>query len=405
NHDALNASDNASILSSALSSCANLSIAGTSYTLSADISGWNGGTCFNVSAENITLDCQGHAASGANATNTHGVYSDKFNTTVKNCRITDFGNGIFFNYTSEGTIQNCTISTINTSATWNGIGIAIEYSNRVAITNVSTNGSRYGLGYDHSNNSVVSNTAIYSQTQNSVRALSFKAGSNNNSISNISILSRSHGVYIDGGENNTIDCQGGMINGSNQSASYGMYSSEFNATIRNCQIENYEMGVFYNRANRSSILNTTINTTHGQGYGIYICNGSEFARIENTSAYAQNKTAIYLLSDSADIIDSSGTTSASIAIYLNRVNFTNITNTNASSYTSYAFYMVYGANNTLSAVSGYSYSQTGIGISATSENNISNSNFTSYTNNAIYMQSSATRNIFSNTTATSTLNS
>jgi alpha-tubulin suppressor-like RCC1 family protein len=80
------------ITSESLTSCGILS---SNYTLTNNVS-INGSTCFTITDQNVTLDCNGYSIIGNNTLNTWGVYTDKFNTTVKNCRIEGFDVGIYY---------------------------------------------------------------------------------------------------------------------------------------------------------------------------------------------------------------------------------------------------------------------------------------------------------------------
>ena len=54
-------------------------------------------TCFTIAADNVTLDCQGHLINGTEDIALHyvsGVYSNYSNTTIKNCVIAGFYDGI-----------------------------------------------------------------------------------------------------------------------------------------------------------------------------------------------------------------------------------------------------------------------------------------------------------------------
>ncbi|MCX8175423.1 MAG: hypothetical protein N3E51_04415, partial [Candidatus Micrarchaeota archaeon] len=90
-----------------LSSCANLNSANTVYDLTQNIS--SAGTCINVTAANVTLNCSGFTITGANATGTYGVYSNQFNTTVRGCIISNFTHAIFYEGASNGSIINNTL--------------------------------------------------------------------------------------------------------------------------------------------------------------------------------------------------------------------------------------------------------------------------------------------------------
>ncbi|MCX6776299.1 MAG: hypothetical protein NT130_05630 [Candidatus Micrarchaeota archaeon] len=100
-----------------------------------------------VTAANVTIDCQGHLIDGVDIiSETYGVYSDQFNTTIKNCIFTDWNNPIvWYNIgDSEGSISNVTFS-----GTQNGIflydvnNVMVEnitaYSNDIALAYVGNN--------------------------------------------------------------------------------------------------------------------------------------------------------------------------------------------------------------------------------------------------------------------------
>lgn len=77
-----------------ISSCQILNQSNTVYTLTQDInSSWY--MCFNVSANNVTLDCQGHSVTGISGAY-YGVYSKRNQTTVRNCAISNYTYGMMF---------------------------------------------------------------------------------------------------------------------------------------------------------------------------------------------------------------------------------------------------------------------------------------------------------------------
>ena len=48
-----------------ITNCSNLTVAGETYLLAInDIDNWDKGNCFNIQADNITLDCDNHYVDG-----------------------------------------------------------------------------------------------------------------------------------------------------------------------------------------------------------------------------------------------------------------------------------------------------------------------------------------------------
>ncbi len=112
------------------------------------------GTCFKVTAPNIVLDCNGFSIIGDTSSEGDGVYSDQFNTTIKNCVIRDFNRGIYFEGAQGGTLSNLTVVA-------NGRGAAAIYfssSSNNALANIATFGnSGYAIFLADSSNNTLSN--------------------------------------------------------------------------------------------------------------------------------------------------------------------------------------------------------------------------------------------------------
>ena len=126
------------------------------------------GTCFTITANNVTLDCQGNniVYSNDGSNNEYGVYSTMNNTNIKNC-IVDDGNwtttqadrfGIYFNGVENGTLEN---NIVNISQR-RGIYLSSS-SNNTLTSNTGTsliNDRPFRL-YASSENILISNIADY----------------------------------------------------------------------------------------------------------------------------------------------------------------------------------------------------------------------------------------------------
>ena len=55
--------------------CPVVTVAGTNVALLASIS-INGSTCMNISAANVTIDCNGFSITGNNSSGTYGIYCE-----------------------------------------------------------------------------------------------------------------------------------------------------------------------------------------------------------------------------------------------------------------------------------------------------------------------------------------
>ena len=117
-----------------------------------------------LTAQNITIDCNGYEINYSySGTVGYGVYSDQFNTTVRNCVIkegesgTGSKHGINFNGAENSTIDNNSITTLHTDS----IPIRMKSNyNKINNNVVLTNG--YGIYITIKDNSEISNNILTS---------------------------------------------------------------------------------------------------------------------------------------------------------------------------------------------------------------------------------------------------
>jgi hypothetical protein len=168
-----------------ISSCQVLDIDNMVYYLSDDINEASDLTCINVTAENVTLECQGYTIDGDYSSGSYGIFTGAYNTTIKNCDLNDWDRAVYYNNSDDGLIYNVTaisevdidfavtISRSNnnqlTNITITSIidqyfyGILISNSNNTELTNISTNvGYGPSIRFGTSINTVVSNSSLIS---------------------------------------------------------------------------------------------------------------------------------------------------------------------------------------------------------------------------------------------------
>ena len=134
-----------------LTDCGTLSSADTVYNLLNDVN--STGTCFTITASNVTLDLNGYSiiyGNQSSATSYYGVYSNQYYTIVKNgsinrgssAAVTNTRYGIYFLNNRYNLVDNITMLD-------NYHGIYSSNSNYTNITNVYVNNSgfsEYGYG-------------------------------------------------------------------------------------------------------------------------------------------------------------------------------------------------------------------------------------------------------------------
>ena len=212
------------------------------YTLTQNVSSTE--TCFNITAQNITIDCNNYAIIGDNNINNKGIFINNSNTLIKNCRLINWSTDVY-----------------------------VENVNNLTLFNI-TGGSEYGLIVNGTSNS---NFTDISFSNISNRGIWVTNNSHNNAFTNINIntTEAGHGIYIDSGENNVIDCTNDLINGTNTSNTYGIYTDQLNTTIKNCKVSNFNHAIYLQEGSTNSIVRDSIlNTTYTDGAAVYAGGGS-----------------------------------------------------------------------------------------------------------------------------------
>ncbi|MFA6328553.1 MAG: LamG-like jellyroll fold domain-containing protein, partial [Candidatus Micrarchaeia archaeon] len=389
--------------------CGVLKVANRVVTLVENLS--SSGTCFNVTAQNVTINCNGYSITGTNTTNTSGIYSNQFNTTIKNCNIRSFGAGIYFSGATNGTIINDTVSETLAYSAPNGMGIYLDsgsnyntitntvssairplfvrLSHHNAVTNVTaTSVTDLGIYFDNSQYNTVTNSTAITGSGYGIR-FSLNAH-NNNLVGTTASSNTSSAIYINGGSNITIDCQGKSIIGTNVSNTYGVYSTEFNTTVKNCNISNFDVGIYFNSADNGTMENNTVNVGRNNyvvplySSAIAVYNASNYNMLRNNTVYSAYGVGIIISTSSTGntIINANAT-----AVSRGAISFDNGVTSNSI------------INSTGTSVSGV-----GLGSWYSSNNNVSGSTFSSGSSYGIYLLYNSNGNIFTNSTAKSDSN-
>ncbi|MFA6214032.1 MAG: hypothetical protein WC717_02025 [Candidatus Micrarchaeia archaeon] len=252
-----------------VSNCTNLSAANTVFTLNQSVN-MTGATCFNVTAQNVTLDCAGASVRGSNASNTFGIYSNQPNTTVQNCNISNFQHGIYFSGSSGGAIEGTNSSTTRAS----GYGIYLftgSNRNRLAGVNATSSASNGRAIYAISSSN---NTLANLSASGTAYAILLYSISDNNTLANITVSSSASsgaGVYLYTSSKNALSNITASITGANSVAIW-LYNSSNNNTL----------------ADLSAVSSTSV----GGDTGIGISTNSNYNTVSNAEAATVVGTAV-----------------------------------------------------------------------------------------------------------------
>ena len=143
-----------------INKCQTLNVENEHYYLNESIIDNSGaGKCIEITAKNITLDCGDNVIDGTGKSNTYGIYSNQNMTTIKNCIVSDWNNGIVFYNANNGTIHN------NEPYSNKASGILLKESKYNVLSDNNASYNQYGIKLnDNSNeNEIKNNIATYNK--------------------------------------------------------------------------------------------------------------------------------------------------------------------------------------------------------------------------------------------------
>jgi parallel beta-helix repeat protein len=102
---------------------------------------------------------------------------------------------------------------------------------------------------------------------------------------------RGHGLYV--ASNAILDCNGHKILGNESKGSYGLYLRDVsNATVRNCTVEHFEVGIRLRNAKTSAVQNSF--SQNNTRYGLEITGGSAGNLIQQNIIYNNSDEGVHI---------------------------------------------------------------------------------------------------------------
>ena len=256
------------------------------------------GTCFTITTDNVTLDCQGNTItySLSGADDTHGITTTDYNITIKNCEIQDG------NFTSNNTWRH---------------GIFYSGANNGRIENNIINAS-YGVGlflYSSNNTIIISNNL----TSNTYTGIDLESSSNNTLISNNGTSNSNIGIYIYNSTNNILTENTGT---SSTLSGIRLYLSTNNILTNNNGTSNTHVGIYLESSSNNNLTNNIgiSNTT----MGIYLTSSSNNILTENTGTSKINSGIEFYASSNNILIGNNAT--GNWGYYIRSSNYNTISN-------------------------------------------------------------------------------
>ncbi|MEM0465412.1 MAG: right-handed parallel beta-helix repeat-containing protein, partial [Candidatus Pacearchaeota archaeon] len=241
-----------------ISSCQILDVPNVTYVLINNVT--SNTTCFNITATNVTIDCQGYEINySANGTAIYGIYSDKNYTTIKNCNIREGKPGSSYSIYGIYTINSGYFTLYNNNISFylyfrSGCDIGIYIGSNIGSNNISNNNFDSGISKGYADAIAVSgsNNYIYDNNITGNFSYGFCAGGlirlsgNNNSIYRnfVNLTSYGNRILILTGSNNSI------------------LNNSFIADSGNYP------GILLSSSSNNTIIGNNVTVVYGEGYSI-----------------------------------------------------------------------------------------------------------------------------------------
>ncbi len=299
--------------------CRDLTKPNTVYTLTKDLTDtdYTSGNCINIQAQNITFDCQGNYIDINE--DYAGVYSNQYNTTIKNCNISmgtaDGGYGIYLNNADNSYIYNNTLNeqyyglylvgTIDSvienitanNNTQHGIRLSSNSNNNQLNKIIVNSNTRYGIYLSSSsNNNNLTNITANSNSYSGIHL----ASSSNNPLTNITANNNTHhGIFLASSSNNPLT---DITANSNSRDGIRLSSSSNNPLTNITANSNSYYGIYlYSNSNNNNLTDITANSN--SRHGIYLASSSNNNNLTDITANSNFQYGIYLSSNSNNDIN------------------------------------------------------------------------------------------------------
>ncbi len=296
-----------------ITACGELGTEGATYVLQNDIFGAGQNPCFPISANNITLDCNGHSITNVQT----GIsISSKNNINIQNCNITANNNSsssITCSSSSHNTIAHSNLfvpdaysiaidfdSCSDTNITDSNIialgytnyGITFDSSSNNNITDSNIVGDYWGISLESSSYNNISNSTITSQGN---IALYLSSSSNGNTISDSNIVGKGYAISLESSSDNNIS--NSTLSSSNADALHLSGSSNRNNIINSNMDSNY-YAISLNNSSDNNIINFILTSSYNDALFIYNLSNGNNIRDSNIITFGDSSSAIYLYSSS-----------------------------------------------------------------------------------------------------------
>jgi parallel beta-helix repeat protein len=288
-----------------VSECQVLDEPNTTYIMNNSITPPGPGICINITAEKVTFDCDGYWISNTTLAKV-GIYSNQFNTTIKNCNVT-------MNDTSGGYgielvgANNCFIynNTLNNQY----YGLFLSSTHNTTIENNTANFNLMGIRLTTSKNNNLTNIVANNNTDDGVTLAS---SSDNNRLTNITTYDNTDdGVYLDNSDNNNLT---NIMSYLNEDGIF-LYDSVDNNLTNVTVSDNSDVGIVLATDSDNNTLTKITATSNQNGIHLETSSDNDLINIHSSS---NSGIGIHLETSSNNIlIDITANSNSNSGIYMN----------------------------------------------------------------------------------------
>ncbi|VVB65667.1 Right handed beta helix region [Candidatus Gugararchaeum adminiculabundum] len=326
------------------------------YTLTENVS--SAGTCFNISADNVLIDCNGHNITGNGDYYNGGIAGiNRANITIMNCIIVGYGGGLQFSGLTNGTFINNTLmnnsiganmwatqhsSFFNNTFVGNGEAIQLRGSNNWPVTpdeNVLFNNTMYDNGYGIDFACIYSNFTNNSVYNNSGTGINLDGWANNVS-GNLVVNNSENDIYV-GDPSSGNSCESMAVE---NNTGFNGYPIGYFKTAQILSNEVYSELILCG-ADNSVLENITIegsDVLNNNGFGVYYTDNSRFTNITSSG----NNFGISIVQSNNNLLENSNFSNnyapyaynAGHGIYVSSSTGNNITGNAADNNSAFDFY-------------------------------------------------------------------
>jgi len=371
--------------------------------LTEDITGCTEDYIITITANDVILDCDGHAIQG---TCSKGIYVNNVdNVTVKNCDINLNGAnsfyGIYYDNSNDGLIEDNVVwvsgssavrltSSSNNTITANyatayGDGAISFHSgsdNNTIIDNTAITQDDFSVILHSSSNNIISGNIVYA---NSWYAIHLHLGSNNNVIADNTATATQHTINLDSSTNNIITNNNVLAN---EYYSICLDSSSNNIITNNTATANEDFAIDLDSSSNNIVANN-IFTAEDSAIHIYFSSNNA---ITSNHATSSNNFAINIHSSSNNAIASNILTAEDYTVRLLSSSNNAVVNNYVAANDDCAFRISSSSDNTIKNNNAVANSYT-IFLEDSSSNNMIKSNFITADNqDAIRFDSGSSNN-------------